>query len=502
MPQTTPRLTRIFPRFSWVLAVAINLFVTLSLVVSKADATVAAIVYLVFIVWFATLTGPTLSIYLAISSSLLFDYFFLAPRRTFRISGFQSWFSMIAFIVSCIVVARVAEQARRQTRKAEQRRADVESLNSLSQEMMLHGDARGLIRDIPRLVEKVFGLEAVLLHVREDDQTYSSIPGNSSPGNAVFDYDRPTDLEGSQSYTAGDYMTADLSFGMKSVGTLAWKPATLSREVATSVAAQVAIAITRAHAIEASAQLEAARSADRLRTALVDSLTHELRTPLTAIRAAATMLVDGRGLDADTSRELISIVDEESLRLDDLIGEAMEMAEMDSDSIRLQPESVQIGGFLEGAIEQMNPQLNSHRVRVMVEDGSSSVVFDQHLIGRVLHHLLENAARYTPQGTSILILCHHLADKVEFVLEDNGPGIDARDLPMIFEKFYRGKQKTVLSRGSGMGLAICRSILTAHGGGITVESVVGKGTTFRFWIPLELKDSPSAQPLPETKAVL
>jgi two-component system sensor histidine kinase KdpD len=94
---------------------------------------------------------------------------------------------------------------------------------------------------------------------------------------------------------ANGYSPMNLVFGMQCVGTLAWKPATLSREVATSVAAQVAIAITRAHAIEANARMEAARAADKLRTALIDSLTHELRTPLTAIRAAASTLVDGVG---------------------------------------------------------------------------------------------------------------------------------------------------------------------------------------------------------------
>jgi two-component system sensor histidine kinase KdpD len=298
-------------------------------------------------------------------------------------------------------------------------------------------------------------------------------------------------------------MPLNLVFGMNSVGTLAWKPTTLSREVATSVAAQVAIAITRAHAIEASARLEAARAADRLRTALIDSLTHELRTPLTAIRAAATTLLDGSGLDEETRTELAMIVDEESSRLDSLIGEAMEMAEIESDGIRVRPEPLHTGTFLEQAVEESHDQLIHHRVTIVVQQPDTPVWFDPHLIGRVLRHLLENAARYTPANSRILLRSRRSLGKVEFLVEDDGPGIDAHDLPMIFEKFYRGRQRVTAVKGSGMGLSITRALMAAHGGAIDVQSTPGRGTTFRLWIPL-VEKSPNivpedvAETVPET----
>jgi two-component system sensor histidine kinase KdpD len=280
------------------------------------------------------------------------------------------------------------------------------------------------------------------------------------------------------------YTPVNLVFGMSSVGTLAWKPATLGREVATSVAAQVAIAITRANAIEASARLEAARGADRLRTALIDSLTHELRTPLTAIRAAATTLVDGRGLDSETRLELATIVDEESSRLDSLIGEAMEVAEIESDGIRVKPEPLHTATFLEHAVEQSHDQLAHRRVTIVVQQPDNPVWFDQHLLGRVFRHLLENAARYTPANSRIVLRSRRIHDRVEFLVEDDGPGIDARDLPLIFEKFYRGRQRINAAKGSGMGLSITRALMAAHGGAIDVTSTPGRGTTFRLWIPL------------------
>jgi two-component system, OmpR family, sensor histidine kinase KdpD len=486
----------------WLAATAVTVAVTSILVMTHAVSGTAGILYLVMVVCAATLAGPALSIYLAVLASLLFDYFFLHPRYSMAIAGARAWIAMFAFVGSCIVVSRVAERARRQTRNADQRRADVERLYALSQEMMLHDDAAGLIREIPRLVERNFALDAVLLYVRDEDRLYSSIPATSArDGSAVFSADAmqialhaaSTALEVDPELLQG-FSPINLVFGMSNVGTFAWKPATLSVEVATSVAAQVAIAITRAHAIEASTRLEAARAADRLRTALIDSLTHELRTPLTAIRAAATTLLDGRGLDDEIRTELATIVDEESSRLDSLIGEAMEIAEIEADGIRVQPEPLHTGTFLEQAVDVSRDLLTRHRVTIIVQQPDTPAWFDPHVIGRVLRHLLENAARYTPPNSRIVVRSRRSQGKLEFLVEDDGPGIDAHDLPLIFDKFYRGRQGLVATaKGSGMGLSITRALMTAHGGAIRVESKPGQGTIFCLWVPLVEKSTNSGR---------
>ncbi len=485
------------------LATAITASLTAILLVLQANSSTAGLLYLALVVWCATLAGRAISVYLAILVSFLFDFFFLEPRYTLGLAGFQSWLAMIAFVFCCVVVGRVAERARQQTYQAECRREDVERLYALSQEMMLHEDAAGLVREIPRLVEQNFALDGVVLYIRDEDELFASIPSQhleaelvsgSHPEEDGGPKDSLTELQNSLRGLSANqgpfaelpygFTPMNLVFGMSCVGTLAWRPASLSREVATSVAAQVAIAITRAHAIEASARLEAVRAADRLRTALIDSLTHELRTPLTAIRAAATTLVDGYGLDDAARTELATIVDEESARLDGLIGEAMEMAEIDSNGIRVQLEPVYAGTFLEQAIEASHDQLATHRVTLKIHQPDTPVWLDPRLLGRVFRHLLENAARYTPRNSKILVSSRKLANQVEFVVEDDGPGIDAHDLPLIFERFYRGRRRSGTSKGSGMGLAITKAILTAHGGSIVVECGPVSGARFRFWVPL------------------
>ena len=289
----------------------------------------------------------------------------------------------------------------------------------------------------------------------------------------------------------GGFTVRTLMLGMRPVGALGWRPAQLSHEVAAAVSAQVAIVLARSIAIEATARMEAAREGERLRTALIDSLTHELRTPLTSIRAAATTLLEAKGLDEAGRQDLAAIVDEEAARLDSLIGEAVEMAEIDANVVEVQLAPQHPRALLEQAVEESRKILATHRWTIAVEGGDEPAWFDPHLLGRVLRHLLENAAIYTRPGSRITLSSRRAGERLEFCVEDNGPGIDALDLPLIFEKFYRGKQGAITGKGSGMGLAITRAILAAHGGGIDATSQLGQGTSFRFWVPLVEKEPAS-----------
>lgn len=471
----------------WILATLAAVFSTAMLVWLDADSTIAGMLFLLLVVWSASRAGIALSLYIAVLCALSFDYFFLLPYHKLTLASTQEWVAMFSFVASSVVAGRVAERARRQAQQAEQRREDVERLYTLSQDMMLHEDAASLIRDLPHLVQRIFALEGVVIYVHDPDQFHTSsteLPESVKSG--------LRDLTGAQNlaFAAPEgYSALALMLGLRPVGALAWRPALLSREMATAVSAQVAIALTRAIAIEASARMEASREGERLRTALIDSLTHELRTPLTSIRAAATTLIQGEGLD-DTSRlDLASIVDEEASRLDALIGEAVEMAEIDANVVQVHPIRQHARTLLEHAVEKSQAALAPHRVEIVVDEPDTPVWYDPHLLGRVFRHLLENAARYSPPGSRIVLRCSRSNHRLEFRVEDNGPGIDAVDLPLIFEKFYRGKKGAIGGKGTGMGLAITRAILAAHGGGIEVSSVPGLGTTFRFWVPLVNNES-------------
>ena len=478
----------------WLAATLVAAASTCLLIWLGVNSTTAGMVFLVLVVWVSAQAGIRLSLYVALLCAVSFDYFFLPPVGTFRLVGIQAWVAMISFLLSCAVVGRLAERARGQARQSNERRADVERLYELSQEMMLQEDAAGLIRDLPRLIGRIFALDGVVLYIRDLDQFYSST--SDLPLSIQASLRAMTQGQNPTQVIPGAFTTRTLMMGLRPVGALGLRPDTLSREVATAISAQVAIALTRATAIEASARMEAAHEADRLRAALIDSLTHELRTPLTAIRAAATTLVQGEGLDEAGRLELAVIVDEESSRLDRLIGEAVEMAEIDANVVQVRPVPHHPRALLDQAVEESRHMLAAHRMVIAVEgpdDPDKPAWFDPHLLGRVLRHLLENAARHTPAGGRILLGSRRNGDRLEFRVEDDGEGIDAADLPFIYDKFFRGKNGTGQGKGTGMGLAICRAILAAHGGEIEVESAPGHGACFRFWVPLKEKEPGSAK---------
>jgi two-component system sensor histidine kinase KdpD len=467
----------------WIVATGLVAVTAATLEALHANSTTAGMVFLALLVWVATQAGIRISLYVAALCAFSFDFFFLAPFRTLRLAGAQQWLEMLTFAASCLVVSRVAELARRQTLHAEQRRRDVERLYELSQELMLYEDADGLLRELPRLIGRIFSLDGVVLYACARDQFYSST--SDLPMSIQASLRSITQGQNPTLTIPGDLTARPLMLGLRPVGALAWRPAELSREVTTAVSAQVATVIARSIAIEASTRAEAARESERLRTALTDSLTHELRTPLTSIRAAATTLQQSAGLDEEGRQDMVAIIDEESARLDMLIGEAVEMAEIDTNPVEIRLTPHHPAALLDEAVEKSRKALAGHKVTVVPNDAESGspVWFDAHLLSRVLRHLLENAGAHTPPGTNVTLTYRRAASRLEFILSDDGPGIDAADLPMIFEKFYRGKSSSKTRKGSGMGLAIARALLVAHGGGIEATSEPGNGATFWFWVP-------------------
>ncbi len=482
------------PALRWLAATAAAALTTFLLAWLGANSTTAGMVFLVLVVWWATQSGTVLSVYTAVLCAICFDYYFLPPVHTLWLQGAQAWVAMVSFALSCVVVSRLSERARQQTIQAEQRQADVGKLYALSQEMMLFEDADRLLHDLPGAIDRIFALDGVVLYVGDYDRFYSST--GEAPASVQAHMQAVAQGLSPTATSFAGYQTAALMLGLKPVGALAWRPDALSLEVATAVSAQVSIAAARSIAIAASTRIEAAREGERLRTALIDSLTHELRTPLTSIRAAATTLLEGDGLDEAGRLDMVRIIDEEAARLDLLIGEAVEMAEIDANVVEVKMSPQHPRALLDQAVEESRKILASHKVTIVPEaadrpgPGDGPAWFDPHLLGRALRHLLENAASHTPPGTRVTLSSIRADGRLEFCVEDNGPGIDARDLPLIFEKFYRGKRAANARKGSGMGLAITRAILKAHDGGIEASNAPGSGARFRFWVPL-IENEPS-----------
>jgi len=236
----------------------------------------------------------------------------------------------------------------------------------------------------------------------------------------------------------------------------------------------------RARALEEAARTAAARESEELRSAVLGALAHDLKTPLTSIKAAVTSLL---ALAGPERRELLSIIDEETDRLDRLSTQAIEMERVGIGMLRPEKETHDLRQVILETLEEMQPVLKSRSVRIEFGEMLPAAEFDLKLIKEALRQLLDNARKYSPAGSPIGVSCHSAGDAVVVQVADQGPGIPEVERERVFEKFYRGAREAGQSPGVGLGLAIARTVLKAHGGEIWLTSRPGVGTVFHFSLP-------------------
>ena len=274
-----------------------------------------------------------------------------------------------------------------------------------------------------------------------------------------------------------------LRMGVRSVGALGLSSCDLSRESLEAIGSLVAIAIERGNTVEKLTRSEAARESDRLRSVLLDSVTHEFRTPLTSIKASAETLLQEVELDKPARKDLLAVISEEADRLNRLVGEAAEVAQLDSRQLQFRLETHQIREAIDAAIEASQSALRQHPLKLTVPPNLPPVRMDLERITEVLTQLLDNAGKYSPPETPIYITAELRGSEVVTSVADHGPGIDVMEQEMIFEKFYRGRNQRMLIQGTGMGLPIAKAIVELHGGKIGVTSQLGHGSVFYFSLP-------------------
>jgi two-component system sensor histidine kinase KdpD len=429
--------------------------------------------------------GLTCAIYMSVVATLAYNYFFLPPILRFTISDPQNWVALFTFLVTAVLASQLSERARRQALEANQRRHEVERLYAFSQQLLVTENVRELLNVIPRYVVESFRASGCALFLEgKHDTYYSDLAAQSSlPAEQLKSVaGRGEPMLDPEHFIC--YMP--LRMGVRSVGTLGLTGSIPSRETLEALGSLIATAIERAATMEKLSKTEAARESDRLRSVLLDAVTHEFRTPLTAIKASAQTLFSGVDLDRSQRTELLNVIDEESDRLNRLVGEATEMVQLDAHKIELRIHPYQIREAVDAAIEGSKPALLHHPVEVAIPDGLPPVAMDLDRIAEVLQQLLDNAGKYSAPETPIHIAAELRRSELVVSVADRGSGVDDIEQTMIFEKFYRGRNQRVSIQGTGMGLAIVKAIIELHGGTVGVTSQVGRGSVFHFTLPMRL----------------
>jgi two-component system, OmpR family, sensor histidine kinase KdpD len=442
--------------------------------------TTISLIFLIAVLLASAYWGFRYALMMAIGATAAFNLFFLPPIGTFTISDPQNWVALFAFLVTAVVASDLAERARREAEDAKQRRRDVERLYGLSQRLLASENVLELLNALPLFVQETFSVTSVAVMTADHPTVYRSSL------EAKFDETvlRSTLLRG-EPITQDGVSYVPLRLGMRTVGALGVAGDDLSRETLDALGSLAGLAIERARALEALSKNRAEQEHERLRTALLDSVTHEFRTPLTSIKASISTLLSGAALDESGKRELMTVIDEETDRLNRLVGEAAEMAQLDAGMFKLDLQPHSIRDALDPALQDAKASIENHPVEIVAAEGLPKVRMDAQRIREVLMHLLENAGKYSDPGVPIKVTIEVQADHLVTSVADRGPGIDSFEQSLIFEKFYRGQNQRYTAPGTGMGLAIAKVIVEAHGGTIGVVSQLGSGSVFSFTLPLD-----------------
>jgi two-component system sensor histidine kinase KdpD len=424
--------------------------------------------------------GLRYALLMSLVATAAFNFFFLSPIGTFTVADPHNWVALLAFLVTAVVASNLAERARREAEGAQQRRREVERLYGLSQRLLASDNVLELLNALPRYVQDTFSVRSVAAMAADHPTIYRSSLDAEFEESVL----RSTLLRG-EPITQGGVSYAPLRLGMRTVGALAIAGADLSRATLDALGSLAGLAVERARALEALSKNRAEQEHERLRTALLDSVTHEFRTPLTSIKVSVTTLLSEASLDDSARRDLLTVIDEETDRLNRLVGEASEMAQLDAGMFQLNLEPHAVQDALQPAIEDAKAWLENHPLEISVPESLPRLRMDVQRIREVLMHLLENAGKYSPAGVPIKITCEVKDDRLVTSVADRGPGIDSFEQSLIFEKFYRGQHQRYTAPGTGMGLAIVKVIIEAHGGTIGVISQLGSGSVFSFSLPID-----------------
>ncbi len=460
--------------------------------VLPVNATTVALTFLLAILAVSTVWGMAVAVAMSLAAMLAFNYFFLPPAGTFTVADPENWVALFAFLAVAVISSHLSTRARQKAADAFARQRDVEKLYSFSQGLLESRNVMELVNRIPGQIVNAFEVGAAALFLADKQKVYRSGP--------VI---QQLDTESLKSILARDEPVIDATnsvcflpvrMGLHPVGSLGISGTVLSRQTLEAIATLIAVAMEHARAVEQVGQTEAAREAEKLRTALLDAVTHALRTPLTSIKASVTNLISNPGLAGEQRQELLTIINEESDRLNRLVGEAAEMARLDAGEVELNVEPHPIDHVITAALDRCRTSLGNREVRVNVADGLPRARVDVARAREVLVHLIENANQYSPPDQPITITAEANGEFVVTSVADRGSGIDDPERALVFEKFYRGKDQRYSVEGTGMGLPIAKAIVEAHGGSISLTSQRGHGSVFSFTLPAD-RGRPSPAPV-------
>ncbi len=480
-----------------------------------------SMLYLIAVLAAAVAFGSGPAILASFTAFLTFDWFFVMPLHTFTIDRPEEWLALLLFLLTALITGQLAAGQRDRAHQAEQREREAVVLydvvrlvgdpdlkhalgalaERLRQELQLVAVAIELTDNRESPVREVVGDVAAirtLSNVPTEMLSEGAAPSRerrASPGRWVRVI--PPYLPG-LSPQAGqeDVHVVPVKSQGRRAGTilLAHPPGAPEFDPAddrllSAVASQLGLAVERRRLRQEATEAEILRRTDELRTALLNAVSHDLRTPLASIMASGGSLLqkDVEWTEQEKD-EFAGAIVREAQRLNRIVGNLLDLSRIEAGSLRPELDWYPIGALMDDVLGRLRPTTARHRLVLDVQRELPPVPLDYVEIDQVLSNLVENAVKYSPAGSEIRISARREGEEVRIEVADQGSGIPAEAMARLFEPFYRVEDGAPRPKGTGLGLAVARGLVEAHGGRIWAERQQGGGTIFVFTLPLSRQD--------------
>lgn len=476
-------MLRVLPRLRATAGSLVAVVLTTILIsrVVPVNATTAGLLYLLEILLIATVASLAESVIASVAASLVFNFYFLPPIGRFTVSDPQDWVALLVFLATALVASKLSADLRARQAAMLQSQRDIERLYALSRSMLLASDTGEVRRLIVNKLMELFGFSEAALYEAD-----SGVCQRSKPDSIITDdMLRQTAVRGSVEYLEAQQLSlVPITLGGSHLGGLGFVGPRLTEANLQALANTAALALAQYQARAAQSRADAVRKSEELKSVLIDALAHDLKTPLTAIDTAADLLMRPNLVSSEQRLDLLSVIREEASGLKRMMEEAIHLARVDAKRLRLEYRSMTVEEMARLALDSLGPRIGSRQVLTEMPSPSPHVRVDQELLVQALKQLIDNAAKYSPAGAPIRISGAEEGGLVSITIEDRGQGLTPLEQSRVFDKFYRGQQGRGV-QGTGMGLAIAREIVEAHGGTLRVESVAGHGSRFTITLLAE-----------------
>jgi len=453
-----------------------------------------AMLYILCITVVATHYGQWAALLASGLSVAALDYFFIPPRFTFAVQDIRHIGTFGVMLGVGWVVASLAERIRAQTRMALDRERHTGSLYRLGAALAEGGDAAAIQDRVESYLRRAMGLPALVLLAdrqgRLGHRTAKGIvpePDELAVAQWALESGAPAG-RGTQVLPGARGLFLPLVGTEGPVGVLALfqdpaRPAVGPQGLTLALAAQISLALERARLAEERAEARMRADHEQLRSTLLSSVSHDLRTPLGTITGATTSLLDpGPEAAPGDQRMLLQTIHQESCRLERLVDNLLELTKLESGQVHVKKEWVPMEEVVGSAVGRMEEQLGDRPLTLDLRE--AWVPLDPVLLEQVLLNLLDNALKFSPPGSKIELEGWAEGGRALLTVSDQGPGFAPGEEQRVFEKLYRGSC-SAKAPGAGLGLAICRGIIQAHGGTITAASRPQGGAKITLTLPIE-----------------